>query len=160
MTTAADADGKTKGGHLLRPEASTALRASLPKYDPTKAAPRPLRARDVPHAVPNQGSAGGVVVLPDYVVRGDKVPVSGAYDLLTPKGRLELAYQLNPGLKVGPLHHLNDDHARDLLEEERRVQRMEEGAELINLSAMKDPSHGKELKRLWYDTYVRSRGWK
>lgn len=167
---AGEAETKSASSHLLRPEMSAALRASLPKYAPPPKSPAPAGGRDRPNAgsvaqgvastdAPGVRSPDGVVHLPDYVVQGDKVPAFSHYDLLTPKGRLDLAYQLNPGLKVGPWNHLNNRYAKAMLEEERRVQRMRAGEELIHNAVAKDPKRSKELKRLWYDAYVRSREW-
>ena len=64
--------------------------------------------------------------LPKMTITTAKMPPTTSYDLLTPKGRLELALKKNPGLRLGPLARLNDGIAMAIEREEREARKREE----------------------------------
>jgi len=64
--------------------------------------------------------------LPKMTITTAKMPPTTGYDLLTPKGRLELALKKYPGLRLGPLARLNDGIAMAIEREEREARKREE----------------------------------
>ena len=97
-----------------------AVAARLPRYVSNAAEPV---------AAASQGgddSLEGIMYLPKMTITTAKMPPTTSYDLLTPKGRLELALKKNPGLRLGPLARLNDGIAMAIEREEREARKREE----------------------------------
>ena len=46
-------------------------------------------------------------MMPDYIVFEDKFRDLSEFEMLTPKGKAELALKRYPGLKIGPFASLN-----------------------------------------------------
>jgi hypothetical protein len=113
----------------VSPALAARLTEKLPKFTPkpganeTSTAPTTATAgRDVPR--------NAILRLPKYEVREKPIPQFKDSDLLTPKGRLELALKRHPGLKLGPFAFLNNAVGLAMLEEERAAERGREKAEL------------------------------
>lgn len=114
----------------ISPEAAAKLAALVPKFsvadtplpDPAARDPGPDRPRNT------------IIRLPNYVVTEPKIKMPKERELLTPKGRLELALKRYPGLRFGNIGFLrNDGIALMMYEEDLRLERMREMAELLSL---------------------------
>jgi hypothetical protein len=77
----------------------------------------------------------GIIRLPQYDVREDKVPKFRERELLTQKGRADVALRRHPGLRFGPLSFLNVRRGLEMLAEEDAIDRRREMAELIGFQA-------------------------
>lgn len=85
----------------------------------TPAAPVAQTETDVPR--------NGIIRLPSYVVREQRLVVPKPRDVLTPQGRLDLALKRHPGLRLGAFSWLNNNTWADaLLEEELGIERQKE----------------------------------
>jgi hypothetical protein len=93
----------------VSPELAAKLRDGLPKYSPSKSA-APPPAGENPH--------DDILRLPHYEVREQKIPEFRKREMLTPKGRLEVALKRHPGLNFGPLKSWNYRRGLEMLEEE------------------------------------------
>jgi len=88
------------------------------------------------------------VVLPRFIVQEPALP--DPLQVLTTKGREELAFQRRPGLNVvPPLTPMNAPIALELLGDDLRAQRTVEAAQWINLYVIK------EATTKWPDNYER-----
>ncbi|MEO5959695.1 MAG: hypothetical protein ABIZ49_13850 [Opitutaceae bacterium] len=129
------------------------LAAVSPKFEPSTAmppAPAGNSAIDTPR---NQ-----IVRLPDYIVREPRAPSFPERRILTPKGRLEVALKRFPGLRFGNIWFLrNDGIALFMLEEEYRLERMAEMADLASLVRISDPAAGATLKSDMQQSSLRDR---
>jgi hypothetical protein len=74
-----------------------------------------------------------IVQLPEFFVAEPRVHVPNRLQVLTPKGRVDLAFQRRPGLKIVPLAWMNAGVAVEMLEEDLRARRRAEHAELLSL---------------------------
>jgi hypothetical protein len=110
------------------------LNAGLPsfrspaKVDAEATAANPAeRETDVPR--------NGIIRLPQYDVREDKIPMFRERELLTQKGRADVALRRHPGLRFGPLSFLNVRRGLEMLAEEDELDRRREMAKLISFRA-------------------------
>jgi hypothetical protein len=110
------------------------LSAGLPGFTPSTkagaeadAANHNERDADVPR--------NAIIRLPQYDVREDQLPKFRERELLTPKGREDVALRRHPGLRFGPLSFLNVRRGLDMLEEEDEIDRRREMAELLSFRA-------------------------
>ena len=111
------------------PKLSAAITSVLPKYNPPKK--RPPGVTDEPDVnATTDKPRNGIVRLPRYVVREQKVPDFTPMELLTPKGKLELALSRHPGLKFVPFAWLNNAIALEMLAEEQQYARRKQLEEL------------------------------
>lgn len=115
--------------HADSPGAS-ALLAAAPKYVP------PAEAKPSPADTPRNT----IVRLPPYLmstytVRERRVPRFSEREMLTPKGKIELAYKKHPGLRFNPLFFLASNAGIALMmeEEEERLERIAEMNDLVGL---------------------------
>jgi hypothetical protein len=130
--------------HAISPAVAEKLAAATPKYTPP-AAPAPqveatpdLREVDKPR--------NGIVRLPSYLVQEEKLPAFKERELLTPQGRLKLAYQRHPGLNFGNIWIFrNDGIALMMLEEEERLERRQEFYDLASLLPRPEAKKAKAL---------------
>jgi hypothetical protein len=139
-----------------RPRATSAattakLNAALPKFSPpaktdgTTATSTPLREADSPR--------NGIIRLPQYDVREQKPPKFRERELLTRKGRVDVALRRHPGLRFGPFSFLNARRGLEMLEEEDALDRRREMQELTGFSAAvertfaEDPATGARVIR-------------
>lgn len=128
-------------------------------------APRPISARAAAQlaaiapkferaAGPNSDATGdltlssdqprnAIIRLPRYVVTEPKIRLPKEREVMTPKGQLEIALKRYPGLRFGNIWFLrNDSIALMMLEEDQRIERMREIAELLSIlpaSSLQDP---------------------
>ena len=130
---AANAPAPSDRPRTVSSELAAKLSLNAPKFVPpkTSAAGQPPEAPDLRET---DKPANGIVRLPNYVVREPKVPVFKERELLTPKGKLDLAYKRRPGLRFGSLPFFsNDGIARSMLEDDFTRERLAEMAELYGL---------------------------
>ena len=94
------------------------------------------------------------------MVQEQKAPSMKERELLTPEGKLELAYQRNPGLRIGSLPFFsNNGVALAMLEEERRLERISEATDMAGLYRYSDPRTGAAVKALVIPLFMRSSEW-
>lgn len=114
---------------------AASLAASMPKYNPPPK-PRPededvdLRDVDKPR--------NGIIRLPKYIVRERKLPELSNREMLTPDGRLDLAFKRHPGLLFGNFFNLNAGIGLAMLAEEQQIERNSEMADLAELARLAD----------------------
>jgi hypothetical protein len=113
---------------------SVATRAAPP------AGPAPTTSDNRP---PTSEGGSEAVQLKPYVVQEDRLPEFKERELLTPKGKLELARRRYPGV-VGPL---SDATAIQLLEDDFARERRQEAADLKGLLEIGGTKLPPELKR-------------
>jgi hypothetical protein len=109
---------------MISPELAAKHREALPRYSPLKPNPSPS-----PQAAPD-GSPNGILRLPHYEVREQKVPEFREREMLTPQGRLAVAVKRHPGLNFGPLKSWNLRRGLEMLEEEHVLEIRRELGEL------------------------------
>jgi hypothetical protein len=126
-------------------EIREAIRASLPKY-----ASQP--AGDSSQAAGSSGrdeERNGVLHLPTMTVRSKKGLSSlGDYQMMTPKGRLEMARKLYPALKLGNLLGLNNAIATGMLREEVEASRKTDLQERIRRATIVETPETRETDEL------------
>jgi len=106
---------------------SQRLNAALPKFVPKKAA---TESSDT-----LTDTFQAIIRLPQYDVQEDKLPEFRQRELLTQKGRADLALRRHPGLKFGPFSFLNVRRGLEILEEEDAIDRGREMYALLAFSA-------------------------
>jgi hypothetical protein len=127
----------------VSPATAARIAAQLPKFVPpqspaTPGEDSPILASPTPAAPAAASDAdqprNAIVRLPNYVVQEEKPATFKEREILTFEGRLALAYQRQPGLKLGSLLSLgNESVALAMLEEDHRLERK---AEMENLSGV------------------------
>ncbi len=96
-----------------------------------------------------------IVRLPNYIVREERPPAFKEREILTPKGRLALAFKRYPGLHFGSLPFFsNAGVALAMLEEDHRLERKAEMAELASL--LVDPTDRAKATTEVEKTFLRS----
>ena len=98
-----------------------------------------------------------IIRLPEYVVRDPKVAPVKEREILTGKGRLELARRKHPGVKIGNLFGLNNGIALAMLAEEERLEQKREFEELAELTRLTDPANHPKIKREVGQAFMRER---
>lgn len=89
--------------------------------------------------------ATDAVQLEPYIVEEEKFPEFKERQLLTPKGKLDLAYKRHPGLNLGPIplfNHGRNGAALEIIEDDFRKERRKEMEELYGIMSaggMKPP---------------------
>ena len=121
-----DADNPTR---RTSPQTAARLSANLPKFSPAQS-PSPAVPRESADSTHPDQLRDAIIQLPRYEVRDRKLPVFRERELLTAKGRVALAYERHPGLRVGPLSSLNAKWGLAMLEEEQALERAAELTEL------------------------------
>jgi hypothetical protein len=91
--------------------------------------------------------------MPSYIVQEPRAPAFKPRELLTPRGKIELAYKRHPGLWFGSLPFFsNAGIGLSMLEEEFRLERRQEMLDLLSLL----PTNAqKELKPAAQQTFLR-----
>ena len=137
----------------VSPETAAKLAAAAPKFVPpaTTTEEKPavdLREIDKPK--------NGIIRLPAYLVQEPKVRAFKEREMLTPKGNLALALKRHPGLRFNPLFFLgsNDGIALAMLEEERRLERLAEMADLLSLMRYGDTPVSNDTKRMVQQAFM------
>jgi hypothetical protein len=148
----------------ISPEIAAKLSVNAPKFSTAKVSTSPakelpdLREIDKPRnriirlpremveprvipqsEIPLEGSPG-VLQLPTYVVRENKIPAFKERELLTPQGKLDLALKRRPGLRIGWLPFFsNAGVALAMLEEDFALERKKEMQDLLGFYRYSDP---------------------
>ncbi len=119
-------------------EVARKLAEAAPKFSPAPAAPaNPVTPDGEP--VERDRPRNGIIRLPRYLVQESRIPVPTERDVLTEKGRLELALKRHPGLRLGAFGPLNNNvWATALLEEEWGIERQQAMFDLLSLLPGKD----------------------
>ncbi|HEX2855802.1 MAG TPA: hypothetical protein VHO24_21375 [Opitutaceae bacterium] len=143
---------------LLSPETASRLALNRPAFVP-KAEPAP-ESTPPPDARETDKPRNGIIRLPPHIVRELKIPAFKERELLTPKGKLELAYKRHPGLRFGNLPFFsNNAIAMFMLEEEYRLERIAEMSDLVGMMSLTDPASAKVLKAGAARGFLRSNEW-
>ena len=123
----------------LSPEMAAKLSAiAMRSAPPARATPSATVA-----ATAAPGESSDPVQLKPYIVREDRAPEFKERDILTPKGKLELARRRYPGL-VGSL---SDATALRMLEEDFARERRQEMADLLGLIEIGGAKSAEDVKR-------------
>lgn len=105
-------------------------------------------------ATASPGDSSDAVQLKPYVVQEDRLPEFKERDILTPKGKLELARRRYPGL-VGPL---SDATALRMLEEDFAKERRQEAADLKGLLEIGGTKPSRDVQRKINEAGMRPSG--
>ncbi len=135
----------------ISPQVAELLAAAAPKYSPPEAGPaKPVETAPEETDQPRNR----IIRLSPYIVRERRPLELKERDVLTAKGRLDLALQRHPGLRLGSLGPLtNNRWAYAMLEEELALERRKEMLDLLSLlpdSPDKPPSV--PFWRPWFTT--------
>lgn len=123
----------------VSPATAAKLAAASPKFivpagDPAPAdPPAPAEIPASPVSREPDKSRNQIIQLPEFVVGEPKERVPSPLQVLTPKGRVELAFIRYPGLRIVPFGWMNAGVALELLEDDLQAQRRKEAAELLSL---------------------------
>jgi hypothetical protein len=136
----------------VSPAVAAQLSAAVPKFE--NIAPAPAKpAETAPDLRETDKPRNTIVRLPSYVVEEEKAPVFKERELLTPRGRLDLALKRHPGLRLGSFWIFrNDGIALAMLEEEEQLERKKEMQDLLSLLSV---AQTKEVKPLVADAFLR-----
>ena len=104
-------------------------------------------------AAPASDSSDAIKLTP-YVVQEDRLPEFKEREILTPKGKLELARRRYPGL-IGPF---SDKAALAMLEEDFALERRKELGELQGLAELSGVKPSGQLKRQIDESAMRPSG--
>lgn len=126
------------------PHIREAIRAGLPKYQPQAAGDDVTMRASSEQAVEKDGTLN----LPKVTVEAKSRPRIREYDMLTPKGRMELALKRYPGVRIGNLFGLNSGIALALLKEEVEAEKRRELRATVENIIRVDDVGGRELRRL------------
>jgi hypothetical protein len=128
----------------VSPQTAALLQAATPKFAPAAAAATPAVQSREPDKPRN-----GIIRLPPYHVREPRPPVFKEREILSLDGRLKLALKKFPGVRLNPLFFLNsnDGIALAMLEEEYRLQRISEAADLTGLLWIGNDDTYREVKK-------------
>ena len=144
--------------HVISRETAEKLAAAVPKTpiaEPktsTTAESVDLRDIDKPR--------NGIIRLPSFIVGELKLRVPTIeQEVLTAKGRLDLALKQQPGLKLGPFASLNNPSALGMLAEEARLERLFKISELSGFLDFAQQPPSDEIKRQIRQTYLRTSDW-
>lgn len=124
----------------------TAAKLSLATQQRLDAMPvftsQPPREDVAPVAKPSELPRTQVFQMPRFLVRDRQPEIpENEIEVLTPKGRVELAFHRRPGLRFGgPLAWLNRPIALEMLEEDLAVERRAREAELWSLYLVREPA--------------------
>ncbi len=142
----------------VSPELATKLSLNAPKF----VAPKTTDTGQAPDLRETDKPANGIVRLPNYVVRDTKFRPLKERELLTPAGRLELAYKRHPGLRYSLPFFSNARVALDMLEAEERLQTITDLKDAAALVATRDKAAGAYIFREAEKTMMRTGdfGWR
>lgn len=133
---AASKPASSDANHALSRATSARVVSGLPRYSPPKANGEENDAStDSPET---DKPRNAIIRLPRYHVREPKLPQFKDRELLTPEGKLDLAFKRRPGLKIGNLFGLNRGIAMAMLAEDEAYERRLEMAELSSFTSWMD----------------------
>ncbi|MEO6569089.1 MAG: hypothetical protein ABIO94_10045 [Opitutaceae bacterium] len=148
----------TPAARALSAEMSAKISANGPKFAPPK--PIDAKSEELPDRREIDKPRNGIIRLPQVMVQEQKVPVMKERELLTPEGKLDLAYKRNPGLRIGSLPFFsNNAIALAMLEEELRLERIAEATDMAGLYRYSDPGTGAAVNALAIPLFMRSSEW-
>jgi hypothetical protein len=146
----------------VSPEIASKLAASRPKFVPPSevtAAGNPVLTRTASEAEADK-PRNGIIRLPQHIVREQRLPNFKDREILTPTGKLELAYKRYPGLRFGSLPFLSNNRvAMGMLEDEFRLERMAEMNDLLGLTRISNPNGANSLRKGAAPGFLRSGEW-
>jgi hypothetical protein len=131
----------------LSPDTAAKLAAASPKFTPVEAvAPGSAAATESSPVLRDTDKPRNQIIrLPRFIVEEQKLHIpKEELQVLTPKGRVEYAFNRRPGLKFGPFSFLNAGIALAMLEEDLAVQRAAEMADLFSLYRITESPAGKK----------------
>ena len=140
----------------ISPETAARLAATVPKYDPTRAAKTLESAPDLRETDKPRNT---IVRLPPYIVQERKAPALLERDIRSPKARLELALKRHPGLHLGNFFGLNGGLALVMLAEEERLELKRELEDMSDLMRFGDPATHTKVKREVEQAFLREMRW-
>jgi hypothetical protein len=148
----ADAAATTRA---VSPAMAERLTAAAPKFAAATGQPAepPQKPRNTIVHLP-------VYLLPTYRVEERRLPTFKEREMLTPQGKIELAYKKHPGLFFNPLFFLSSNRGIALFmeEEDERLERMAEFKDLVRLINLTDKTAGAAAQREMNQTFIRSSG--
>ncbi len=132
-------------------EAAAKLAALTPTFTPANP-PAPIASAADSVEPSDDRPRNRIIRLPSYVVTEPKIKMPKQRDMLTPKGRLELALKRYPGLRFGNIGVFrNDGIALMMLAEDHRLERLREMADLLSIlpaSYQQDPKVKRSAQEL------------
>lgn len=136
---------------ILSPEIIKAVMEKVPKYAP------PAPAKTIPEPLPDEGkdSSPGVLHLPKLTVKERPPTQPSSFELLTPKGRLDLALRTHPGLRIGNIFGMNGGIALAMQAEERALEQKAALTATVRRTTRDNTPESKELMRLINDAFQR-----
>lgn len=144
------ATSPNSGAAGISPATAARIAALAPKYTPASA--KSAAEENPLLKEPEDKPKNGIVRLPAYLVRQPKMPALSEAQVLTPKGRVDLAYQAFPGLRFGSFWIFrNDGIATAMLEEELMAERARQIADLMTLLPANRPEGDSPRERLIRD---------
>jgi len=123
---------------VLSPDTAAKLAAASPKFVPATVEPTPGESPLSPVAREPDKPRNGIVRLPRFVVEEPKLHVPDSMQVLTPKGRVDLAFKRRPGLRMVPFAWMNTRIATEMLEDDLQWERRMKTAELLNLYLIRE----------------------
>jgi hypothetical protein len=111
---------------------SAKIAAAVPKFAPP-AVEQAFPAVPAPLAPTADSARSAIVRLPNFIVGEPRFHVPTPLQVLTPKGRVEHAFQRRPGLRIVPAGGMNARIALEMLEDDLQAQRRRDAAELLSL---------------------------
>jgi hypothetical protein len=139
----------TGRAHILSPEIVQAVIQKLPKYAP------PTPAKTAPERPADEGkdSSHDVLHLPKLTVKERPPRRPSDFELLTPKGRLELVLKKYPGLRIGNFFGMNNGIALAMQAEERKLEEKAALTDTVRRSTTDNSPESKKLMRLINDAF-------
>jgi hypothetical protein len=122
---------------VVSPVTAAKLAAAAPKFIPPAPEPATTEPAVSPVTRAPEKPRNHIIRLPEFIVGEPKVHVPRPLDVLTPKGRIELAFQRRPGLQYVPLAWMNAGIALAMLEDDLQAERRRQEAELWRLYLIK-----------------------
>lgn len=161
-TTAANADADTV--RAVSPDTATLLASTAPKFvapkkessEATDSSPVVVKPAEQEAAADRDQPRNTIVRLPEFVVPEDKAPAFKERETLTPAGRVAMAFRRHPGLRILPLSALNRRPGLEMLEEEERLERISELADLNSLQFISEPPAAAKSRRAAEAMLIRS----
>ena len=132
---------QARGVRSLSAETAAKLSAALPKFEPPAVAPPPGTPGTADPLSPHEldKPRNQIIRLPQLVVGEPKIHVpTRELEVLTPKGRADLAVERRPGLRFGPFAWLNRGIALAMLEDDLAAERRAQAVDLMSLYRIHD----------------------
>jgi hypothetical protein len=139
----------TGGTRILSPEIIEAVIQKLPKYAP----PAPAKTPSEQAPDETDHSSRDILHLPKLTVKERPPTLPPTFDLLTPKGRLELALKNHPGLRNGNYFGMNNGIALAMQAEERKLEQKTALTETVRRTTRDESPDSKRLLRLINDAF-------